>query len=194
MAVVTQTVTPAVSYSPFEGMPEAQRMVSSVPRGIIRYASVDAVDAKPVNDDIRINVVGLLPAGFAYVLSSFSWKIIVDRAADFDDSVIFNLTNGIPNGIPPVTQDAACAFRLQDTFFNVRRVVDQSLGSLREMFPQPLVKTVGATTMSFTITASNGNNTVQAAGTQSFHMAFYQYELNQAVRFPLNSPVPVGIR
>ncbi len=194
MALVTQTVTPSRAYAPFEGLSEAQRLVSSVPRGMVRFAAEIASTAKPINDDYQLNITGSLPGGFAYVLSSLSFQLQADTSSGFENAVRFRLKNCIP-GADPSSEIAI--FEL-DSFIlkNVsdeQRILNYRLGSLREWFPQPLFSQPGLP-MSFTLDASNGADPAMAAGTMFFHAAFYQYELNQAVRFPLNSPIPVGIR
>lgn len=197
MALVTQNITPISRYSPFEGMSEAQRLYSSSPRGLLRFFSSEAIDAKPVNDDLLVIITGSLPQGFAYVVSAMSWQITVGTASDWHPEVFFRIFNGIPNGEVPNEQ--VSIFNL-DVMAPSTAIVANSLileytkGALREWYPQPLVQTQGALGMSFTIRAFNAANTVQSAGTQFFNLSFYQYELNQAVRFPLNSPFPVGIR
>ncbi len=197
MALVTQNITPVRLFSPFEGMSEAQRLVTSVPRGMVRFFSDEALDAKPINDDLVVNITGSLPPAFAYVLSSLSYQLTDDRAEDFTAVTRFRIFNGLPNGIPGNEQVATfnlTSFAPGALISTPQRFLDFSLGSVREWFPQPLVRTQGATGISFTLQLGNGNNTAAAAGTQFFNCAFYQYELNQAVRFPLNSPFPVGIR
>lgn len=195
MATVTQNITPIRTFQPFEGLSEAQRLVTSVPRGILRFQSTEAIDAKPVNDDLVVNITCSLPPTFAYVISALNWEVEVDTAEDWTAFVRARVFNGLPNADPGNNQVAA--FNFSNWRFAPliqRRVLDFSLGSIREWYPQPLVRSPGAAGMSFIVNAGNGNNNVQAAGTQDFNVAFYQYELNQAVRHPLNSPVPVGIR
>jgi len=197
VALVTSTLVLTRNYSPFEGMDEATRMRTSIPRGLLRFVSTTAVAAKPVNDDLLVVGTGSLPPGFAYVISSMSWQIIVDRAADFHSTAFFRIFNGLPNGEVPNEQVSMFDFTDQSPTTAIKpnsRILEYSRGCLREWYPQPLVQTKGAAGMSFTVQAFNANNTVQAAGTQFFNCAFYQYELNQAVRFPLNSPIPMGIR
>ncbi len=178
-------------------MSEARRLQSAVPRGMVRFFSDEAIDAKPVNDDYLLNITGSLPPSFAYILSSLSWSLTVDRAVDFNATTRFRIFNGLPNGTPGNEQVAA--FNLANYGFGAaaalaQRILEFTEGSVREWYPQPLVITPGAAGMSFTLQVFNSNNTVMSAGTQFFNCAFYQYELNQAVRFPLNFPQPVGIR
>ncbi len=197
MAVVTVTITPTRSYSPFEGLSEAQRLVTSVPRGLVRFFSDAAIDAKPVNDQMIVSVTGSLPAGFAYILSSLSWQVIVPRSADWTDLAMFRIFNGLQAAAVPNEQ--VSLFNLTDlvpqtTLRPNSKILEFTRGSIREWYPQPLVQSKDAAGMSFTLQGYNPTATVDVAGTQFFNAAFYQYELNQAVRFPLNSPLPTAIR
>ncbi len=197
MATVTQDVSPSRSYSPFEGMSEARRLTTAVPRGMVRFFSDEAVDAKPINDDLVINITGSLPQNFAYIFNSISWNIIVDRAADFFDVMRFRIFNGLPNGTNGSQQVAMFNFtNLSPTAALIanQRVLEFSRGNVSDWYPNVLIPPAPSQAMSFTISAFNAEDAAQAAGTQSFSASFYQYELNQAVRFPLNSPLPVGIR
>lgn len=197
MALVTQNITAVRSYSPFEGMSERQRLRTAVPRGMVRFNFNGVLTAKPVNDDIVVNITGSLPPSFAYVISDMSYQLEVDTASDWAPFARFRIFNGLPNGEPGNEQVAL--FNM--TLFNpgvaiaaAQRVLEFSMGSLREWYPTPIVRTPGAAGLSFTLRVGNGIDAVQAAGTQFFNLNFYQYELNQAVRFPLNFPLPVGIR
>jgi len=75
-----------------------------------------------------------------------------------------------------------------------RRILHYQLGTLSANFPGPIVRTSSAIGHSLLVNYHNSAAAVQAAGSISFHASFYQYELNQAVRFPLNFPFPVGQR
>lgn len=196
MAVVTQAVSGARSFSPFEGMSEAQRLVTAVPRGLIRFASTNALTAKPVNDSIDYQVTCSLPDGFAYILSSMSFEIRVDTATDWDANVRFFAFNAMANSIPGNTQVATFAMSNvpNDAADDPSRILNYQLGDLRTWYPQPLVKPPTATGMTLVLQYHNSAAAVQAAGATTFNLTCYQYELNQAVRFPLNSPFPVGIR
>ncbi len=195
MATVAQNVTPLITYTPFEGMSEPQRLQNAVPRGMVRFFSNDALAAKPVDDDIVLNITGSLPPNFAYVISNLNFQIAVDRVADWDANCNFRIFNGLPNALPGNEQWATFGFSsfVLSSLTN-RRVLNFSTGSIREWFPNPIWRTQGAAGISFTLLAGNDVATVQAAGTMFFTASFYQYDLTQAVRFPLNFPIPVGIR
>ncbi len=196
MAQVDQAITPTRTYSPFEGMSEAQRLVTAVPRGMIRFSDTTALAAKPVNDNIRITWTCSLPLGFAYVVSSLHIEIAVDTAADYDKNARFRIFNGVPNA--PLGNTASHLVKLvlvgTDAFSDPFLIGTADAGSIRDSYPSPLVHPARAAGMSAILQVINGSDTVQAAGTTEFHLSFYQYELNQAVRFPLNFPLPVGVR
>lgn len=197
MAVVTQALTPRNNYSPFEGMSEAQRLVTAVPRGLVRFDSNSAgLTAKPVNDSYDLTITCQLPNGFAYVISAVSFDIAVDTASDFDNFCTISIFNGISNGQISNQQRGSFGMSLnpQTVAADPRRVMHYQLGGLHDSWPGPIVRTQAAVAHSMLLTYHNSAAAVQAAGAISFHASFYQYELNQAVRFPMNFPMPVGVR
>lgn len=163
---------------------------------MIRFFSAEALDLKAVNDDLVVNFTCSLPPNFAYVLSSMHYELAVDRAVDFESEARFRVFNGVPNA--PAGNNLISLGTLTDVAVEPGlvplKVLTWPLGSLRENYPTPIWRSPAAAGMSAILQVRNLNNTVQAAGTQEFHLAFYQYELNQAVRFPLNFPLPVGLR
>ncbi len=171
-------------------------MVTAVPRGLVRFDFETALLAKPVNDSYDLQLTCSMPAGFAYVVSALSFEIAVDTATDFDAVCQGRVFNGLANVPPSNTQFATFAMsNVPDTVANdPKRILNFSLGSLREWFPNPMVRSAAALGSSFILNYHNSAAAVQAAGLLSFHLNLYQYELNQAVRYPLNSPFPVGIR
>lgn len=195
MALVQQNLIPTRTYSPFEGMGEAQRLVTAVPRGMIRFVDATALSAKPVNDDLRIQYTCSLPLGFAYVVSSLSYQLAVDTASDFTASTSFRIFNGVPHA--PFSHEMVATFNLVDFTREggtQQRIMNFGGGTVRDFFPLPLFPPTGAPNMTAILEVGNGADAAQAAGTQFFSLFFYQYELNQAVRFPLNFPRPVGLR
>ncbi len=196
MTVVTQGITPARSYSPFEGMSENMRLHNGVPRGLVRFTSAEALDAKPVNDQINVTWTCSLPDNFAYVLAAVTMEIAVDTATDWNATARFRIFNGLPNGV--IGNNQVGMFDMADvastSSADPQRVLTYRSGTPREMFPLPVTKTPGAVGHSFILQYSNVAAAVQAAGTQSFQLSAYQYDLTQAVRYPLNAPIPTTLR
>jgi len=178
-------------------MSEAQRLTNSVPRGMVRFESHNiALAAKPVNDQIVVNITGSLPDNFAYILSALSYQIAVDTASDWDAVAKFRIFNGIPN-VPPANEIwSVYNFELvpvQSAAVD-QRILGYEFGSPRDWFPNPIWRNTLADGLSFTLNTGNGAAAVGAAGLMFFNCAFYQYDLTQAVRYPLNAPFPVGVR
>lgn len=196
MAVVTQAPQVRVDYSPFEGMNEASRLWSAVPRGLLRFNSITALAAKPVNDSIDLTFTCSLPSGFAYVLSTLSFEIGVDTASDWDAVARGRVFNGLPNA--PIGNIQVAPFAMSNVPNTVagdpQRVLNFSLGCLGDWYSGVIVRPPAAVGHSFILQYHNSAAAVQAAGTISFNLSVYQYELNQAQRFPLNFPTPVGRR
>jgi len=196
MALVNQVAFGTRSYTPFEGMSEQQRLWNSVPRGMVRFANQDALTAKPINDDYNLQITCALPLGFAYVFSSMSFSIQSDVATDFNAVAKVRVFNGLAHVAPDNTQSAVVDMSNYNDggTLDPFRVANFSLGSIREWFPNPIWAPPGAAGMNFILNYDNGADPAGAAGIIEFFCSLYQYELNQAVRFPLNNPIPVGIR
>jgi len=196
VAVVTQNVTPGRTYQPFEGMNEATRLQTAVPRGLVRFASETGLSAKPVNDSIDLQLTCTLPGGFAYVISALAFDIEVDTATDWDPVCQGRVFNGI-GGAPIGGNTQFSVFNMSNFPSTVandpKRILNFSLGDVRTWYPGPVVASYAAGP-TFIINYHNSAAAVMAVGSIFFHMSAYQYELNQAVRYPLNYPIPVGIR
>lgn len=195
MATVTQNVSGIRTYQPFEGMSELQRMANGVPRGLVRFVTTSALTAKPVNDVINLQITCSLPPAFAYVVSAINFMITVDTATDWNPTARFRAFDGMPNAAPNNTQNAVFSMANYDnaSVNDDRRILTFQFGGIREWFPNPVYAPPGGFP-SLILNYDNAAAAVQAAGTMSFALTCYQYELNQAVRYPLNSPIPVGIR
>jgi len=196
VAVVTQNEAPGVSYSPFEGLADARRVYTSVPRGILRFDLEVGLDAKPVNDSHDLQITCSFPAGFAYIMSSVAFEIEVDTATDWDANCQSRIFNGLPNSAPGNVQFGT--FGMANVPGTVaqdpRRILNFQLGTLSDWYRHPIFRSSGAVGHSFILNYHNSAAAVQGAGSVFFHAACYQYELNQAVRFPLNNPLPVASR
>lgn len=196
MAVVTQAVTPDRFYTPFEGMPDAVRLRNGVPRGLFRFFSDQSLAAKPVNDTMVINFTMALPPNFAYTLSKITYMLGVDTASDWEDECIIRAFNTMPNVAPGNEQWTTWGMRLHEpgSTLQNRRVLTYELGTPREFYPTPMWLSEGGVGHSFLLNYANKAAAVQAAGVQFLSLECYQYDLSQAVRYPLNSPLPTTLR
>lgn len=163
---------------------------------MVRFHTNQALAAKPVNDSIDFTLTSSLPPSYAYILSHLSFDIAVDTATDWDAFSRFRIFNGAPG--QPVGDSMPSSFvmdNVPDTVANdPHRILSYRGGGIREWYPVPIYRTKSASGLSAILQYHNSAAAVGAAGTIEFSLGFYQYELNQAIRFPLNSPFPVGIR
>lgn len=177
-------------------MSERARMYNAVPRGMIRFSAIKVLSAKPINDDMNVNITSSLPPNFGYVFSYMFFELECDTATDWNATARFRMFNGIPNASVPNDQVAVVNMSNYNDAgtSDPKRIADMSLGDLGKRFPTPVWRTRDAAGMSAIVNYANGADPAQAAGLIEFHMAFYQYDLTQVVRFPLNFPLPVGNR
>lgn len=179
-------------------MSEAMRLRSSVPRGLVRFDTINAQGsvAKPVNDSYDLQLTCSLPPGFAYVMSSLNFELAADTISDFDGVCNVRVFNGLPNGPASSTQSAIFEMPVypNTVALDPSRILSYSTGSLAWWFHHPLVQTTGTLGMTVLLNFHNSAAAAGAAGVIDFHLALYQYELNQAVRYPLNNPLPVSNR
>jgi len=189
MAIVTDNLNYSASYTPFERPPEAFTLSSLVPRGLRRFFLDSATSAKPQTDSHSIFVTATLPDAFAYILVRFNLNLSVDRALDYQDSLLTRLFNHIP-GQP------LGSFELINLPFQFFQRVGESSRYSRNQgelssFVGPMWSThQGAIT--FRVELSNNNvSTAAGVGFVGSHVEFLEYDLVQAQRYWINTPIPV---
>ena len=194
MAIVDTIPTLAISRQPFEKPPQEATIWSNIPRGYLHFALDGAVlDAKPVNDDQHLRISGVLPQGFAYQFVQIGMTIEQDVAASWQSRPVMRIVNWTPDTVAGVH----LVFVLEDSFeFADASAVSPItvLRGLGEEGSHPLAKQImfqpGRGIMSFSFLAVNETDPAGAAGTVDFQISFLEYDLNQAVRFGLQSPMP----
>ncbi len=148
---------------------------------------------KPVNDQIDMFLTATLPQNFAYLLRSVTLQLAVDTATDWDGIVLLRMQNAIPNQ-PQSTETQAAIWSLVTPSTNgVPSVTLRGSQLDLNMFTGPFWPTDG-NVATFRIAAFNTAAAVGAAGTVRSHVDFYEYDLTQAQRYYLNSPIPVMSR
>jgi len=190
VAVVTDSHAYGSTYQAFERPPDLLSLNSLIPRGIRRFFLDEAMAAKPVNDEIELFLTATLPQNFAYLLRSLTVQLAVDTASDWGGSVLIRMFNAIPNQ-PGSTEAAASVFRLVTPTAN--STPTRTLGGDQvnlAMFTGPFWPTDG-NNASLRVAAFNTAAAVGAAGTIRSHVDFYEYDLTQAQKYWLNSPIPV---
>ncbi len=190
VAVVTQSVAYGSTYQAFERPPDYLALNSMIPRGVRRFFIDQALDAKPVNDEIELFMTATLPLNFAYLLRSVTFQISVDTAADWETTCLIRMFNAIPNQ-PSSTETQAVL--MSDVTGSANGTPSNTIRSAQldlSMFTGPFWPTDG-NPATFRISAFNTAAAVGAAGTIRSHVDFFEYDLTQAQKYYLNTPIPV---
>ncbi len=191
MAIVDTIPTLVVTRQPFERPPQIASMWSFVPRAFIHFTLDGAtLDAKPINDDQHLRISGVLPAGFAYQLVQIGMTIEQDVAGSWTARCIMRIVNWTPNA----NHGAHMVFALQDAneFADASAVSPVTvLGGLAgTQIGRQIIMSPQGGAISFSMLAVNEADPAGAAGTVDFIASFFEYDLTQATRYGLQTPMP----
>ncbi len=190
MAIVTDSLTYLETYQAFERPPDNTTLYSLVPRGIRRFFLQTDTTAKPSTDEYDLFITATLPLNFAYSMRSFSLALTSDRAADFDADAVLRLTNHI-SGQPIGTQEfisVACQLVIPSANFDPQRIARGHATDISS-FASPFWAVKGSQA-TFRLAVHDVNSNAAAAGFVNTHVEFYEYDLVQAQRYWVNSPIP----
>jgi len=193
MALVIQTEQYKTVFTPFERPPQPLTLWTAIPRGLVSLIiDTQLLDVKPVNDDALLNMEAILDPNFGYVMADLNLTITQDRATDWFNIVNLNLQNFYR---APVNISIGLAgnwpfsFK-QSSLGNVDRAIaiDNPLPSF------PMIAGPNTTGIRIIFSAWNPSNTVSTAGVVNSFMSWWQFDLEQIRKFPINSPIPVHSR
>jgi len=195
VALDIQIINASSSYVPYERPPQPMTLWSAIPRGLQTFFLAAAtLDAKAINDDFLLSIRATIPPNFAYVMNEVSWTISQDRALDWEDVCLLNLQNfyrGLDLNNP-----------VSGNWMNPTQSLDQGgVSDVRTMgngtlnWPtSPMIGTASTTGIQINFQAINGAAAAAAAGTVDFFISFWQFDLEQIRKYPINSPQPVHAR
>ncbi len=190
MANVATTIAMDPTYQPFERPPDPSSLWSVIPRGLRGFiVRLGTLDAKPVNDTQTFVLNGTLGANFAYVLAEISIRLTQDRAADWDRSYTLNLQNFYQGGVT-LSNSWSYPFRAA-TLGQVELI--NGPGTVRQP-KAPMFSPVGAAGILVNINGFNPTATVATAGTISGYINFWEFDREQARKYPINAPFPTHSR
>ncbi len=164
-------------------------LYSLIPRGIRRFFSTfTTTQEKPLNDTYDLFLTATLPVGFAYLLRSVVIKFAADTATDFEQVCEVLLTRGIPG--QGVTSQVV---HLEVTRFTpataTQSVAVAARDSLLASFAGPFWSTQPLAA-ALRLHLANVDTPAMAAGIVDSHVEFLEYDLNQAQRYWINTPIP----
>lgn len=193
MALVIQTKLLTPSYVPYERPSQPATLWTAIPRGLQSFISAGTqLEAKPVNDTFILSMTATLPPNFAYVMADINVTISQDRAVDWDNKLNLNLQNfyraneSLALGLSGNYGFEFPTMAIDNTQRNI--LVNQALPGF------PIVGTQGTSGAQIVVTAWNSNVTVAATGTIDAFVSFWQFDLEQIRKYPINSPIPVHSR
>jgi len=165
---------------------------SPVPRGLRRFFFNNDVSAKPVNDQIDLFLTATLPVNFAYIINRFTLELSVDTVSDWDPLVVLRMFNHIPGQPLGVAEHVAVRANLFTPAgaTPTRVVTAESQTSGLWGFTAPMWSVHGGS-ITFRVAMTNVAAAVGAAGFLTCHTEFLEYDLTQAQRYWINTPVPV---
>ncbi len=157
-----------------------------------RFFFNNDVSAKPVNDQIDLFLTATLPAGFAYIINRFNLNLSSDVASDWNASLILRLGNHIPGQPSGVLEEVLVRANLftPATATPTRVVTAESSSSGLYSFTGPFWSSSGSA-IDFRVAMTNVAAAVGAAGFLISHVEFLEYDLTQAQKYFINTPIPV---
>lgn len=191
MAIVTTTIEMTPTYRPFERPPDAAALWTAIPRGLRGFVVENAVlDAKPLNDDQQLILTGVLPSNFAYIFAEISLRLLVDVAAAWDTEytlILQDFYQGRPDLIGQWNFDFASS-NLQST------ARGQGHTAVQQVPKQPMWNPRDTPGIDINISTFNGTDPVGAAGNVWAFINFWEFDLEQAQKYPINTPFPTHAR
>ncbi len=194
MALVTQAVNATQLYVPYERPPQNQTLWSAIPRGLFSLVqSAVVLTTKPINDDFVLNISGTLPPNYGYVLESLHFSLAQNVAADWADTCLLNIQNFFrAEGGNGMNANIISATAVADRASTTRAITRTETST---PYPTaPMVAPEGSSGVLTVFSAYNDQNPASVVGTFNYWLSFWQFDLEQIRKYPINSPLPVQAR
>jgi len=193
MALDIQTVDLTPDYVPYERPPEQFTLWSAIPRGLQSFIASVQLDAKALNDTALLNLNATLPPNFGYVLMDVNVSISQDTAVNW--SAIFNLNlqqfyRATGSAVIGLNGNWVQEFNVNDAF----GVVGRALQVVQPWPSFPMIGTPTTAGILINMTMANPAAGAALAGTVNAYMSWWQFDLEQIRKFPINSPIPTHPR
>ncbi len=192
MALVIDTRVGITSFVPYERPPQSVTLWSAIPRGLVSFVSaVSAIALKPINDQLLVQMTGVLPPNFGYVMNDANFSVAVSAVQTWHPDMNLNLQNFYRGG----SETIGLSGNWPQGFDTISVLSDLRAMNREQPWPAfPLIGTAGTTGIQFVLSAWNADAAANPAGVLNAYLSFWQFDLEQIRKFPINSPVPVHVR
>lgn len=193
MALDIQTIAATPSYVPYERPPQPFTLWSAIPRGLQSFiVDTQELDIKAAVDDALLNITATLPPNFGYVFADAHITIAQDRALDWDDRCNLNLQNFYR---APVNISVGLVANYSQGFLvSALDGVERSLVHDNDWPAYPMIASEGTSGILSVLSINNPSNNLSALGTVNALLLWWQFDLEQIRKYPINSPIPTHAR
>ncbi len=171
---------------------------SAVPRGLRGFVvNLGVLDAKPVSDQQLLTLTATLPSSFGYVLSEIHLSIAQDEAGNWNDGYTLNLQNWYQGQLAmPCTWNLPWTDGLVTPASGPPAVEKNSSAiTVMDSLPKgPMWSPRGTSGILISIQAQNQDGDVAAVGQVNAYITFWEFDLEQIRKYPINSPLPTHSR
>jgi len=193
MALVIQNEAMVGSYIPYERPPQPITLWSAIPRGLQSFV-VDgqSLDLILINNDALLNLTATLPPNFGYVMQDAGLTLSMEQAGSAWDN---NYNLNLQNFYRAPGQSLGFAGNWVQDMVDTAQDRSTKNSSNRQPWPAfPMIGTEGTTGIQIVMSTFNNAQTARSAGTINAFIAFWQFDLEQIRKFPINSPIPTHAR
>lgn len=191
MANVAVAIAMTPTYLAYERPPDRQALWSAIPRGLRGFAvAVGELTAKPLNDTETIDLSGTLPGNFAYVFAEIGLTLRQDTMSDWDSEYTLNLQNYYQGNLA-MSQSWNFDLALHGLIRDARGAGHTALASTPR---QPMWAPRGTSGILINISSFNAGAPVAATGTIDCYINFWEFDLEQVRKYPVNAPIPTHSR
>ncbi len=193
MALVIQNEAGVSIYTPYERPPQNLTLWTAIPRGLQSFVWTTSLDLIGAGDTALMNLNATFPPNFGYVMADANLKLsMVGASADWSSVVIFNMLEFFRG---PMAETGSIVGDWVQNMVQSDHLGDSKSLSVTQPWPTfPLVGVPGSTGIKATISAFNNAGTARSAGLIISYLSFWQFDLEQIRKFPINSPIPTHAR
>lgn len=192
MALDIQSVFVVRAFQPYERPPQAATLWSVIPRGLEILTASRALDAKAVNDAALLTIPWIMSPNYAWAIQDIGFTIVQDRGSDWADNTNLNFQNFMRLGEVGLNANYRFRWLTSSQDGQTRTLIRNNQSS--PLPTMPMTTLDGSSGLAFNFTAWNNNATVSTAGVLDFFCTFWQFDLEQVRKYPINTTLPVSTR